>query len=76
MSRISETYIVLKNRNKRVKELRAQGYDVSVRTSNNQLIHPQYIDDYVGEEKADTGLGNGVYKTYFKSLYILEAVPA
>ena len=67
----SFTYMNLKNRNKKVKELREiYGRDaVKVSTSNDQLIHPQYIDDFEGPEKTDTGIGNTVYKTYFKSLY-------
>jgi len=70
---ILESYINLKTRNARVKELRSQGYHVEVRTSRNQQIHPQYIVDWVGPEKTDTGFGNLVYKTFVKSLYSLEA---
>ena len=34
---------------------------------SGQLIHPEYIEDYVGE--IETGFGNSMYQTYFKKLY-------
>ena len=70
---ILENYLNLKTRNARVKELRAQGYTVIVRASRNQLIHPQYIVDWKGAEKYDTGLGNPYYKTLVPKMYCLEA---
>jgi hypothetical protein len=72
-SMILEHYLNLKTRNSRAKELRAQGYQVTVRASYNQQIHPQYIADWVGPEKNDTGFGNLVYKTFVAKLYGLEA---
>ena len=36
----------------------------------NQLIHPQYIEDYPGAY--ETGFGNTDYKTHFAVLYELR----
>ena len=56
----------------RARELRAQGYNVKRSSLRNQLLHPQYVDDFTGPERADTGFGNTVYKTLFGVLYIIE----
>lgn len=70
---ILESYLNLKTRNARAKQLKQEGYKVSVRTSRNQQIHPQYIVDWKGPEKNDTGFGNTVYKTFVSKLYCIEA---
>jgi len=54
------------------KELTAKGKKLKRGTSGTQYIHPQYVEDFEGPEKFDTGFGNTVYKTYFKQLYILK----
>jgi hypothetical protein len=37
-----------------------------------QQLHPQYVEDFEGPEKEQTGLGNTVYKTYFAVLYTID----
>ena len=70
---ILEHFLNLKTRNARAKALRLAGYAVTVRTSYNQQIHPQYIVDWKGDEKDNTGIGNPYYKTFVGKLYGLEA---
>jgi len=60
------------NRDTKYKELKAAGHNPTRSRSTNQLLHPQYVTDYDGLEKHDTGLGNTVYKTHFGRLYHLE----
>lgn len=69
---LREKYISKKNRDRRFKELKAQGKRVFKSTINNQQLHPQYINDFEGEEKNQTGFGNVVYKTFFPKLYLIE----
>jgi len=71
---LHQSFINLKNRNARAKELRAKGYIVNVFTMSNQQLHPMYIEDWEGEEKNDTGFGNTVYRTSVAKLYCLHAV--
>jgi hypothetical protein len=61
------------NRDRRAKELKSQGYTVFRSSIRNQLLHPQYIEDW-GEEisEADRGIGNTIYKTHFAALYHLD----
>lgn len=40
----------------------------------SQLLHPQYVEDFTGPEKNETGFGNTVYKTHFGVLYGIEEV--
>ena len=54
------------------REARQCGYNVRRSSMHGQLCHPQYIEDYEGPEKNDTGFGNVVYKTYFSTLYMLD----
>ncbi len=70
--KIRELYQDKNNRDTRYKELKSQGKDVSRGTTGPQYIHPKYIEDFAGPEKLDIGLGNTVYKTYFKNLYIVK----
>ena len=70
----------MRNRTFQSKEARDAAYHIArhrgerVRRSSmrNQLLHPQYVEDYEGPEKDDTGLGNTVYKTHFPVLYLLD----
>lgn len=61
-------------RDARYKELRVAGKKVIRSSTGPQQIHPQYVEDYVGAAKYDTGFGNMVYKTFFKNLYVVEEV--
>jgi hypothetical protein len=73
--KIHELYQSKEKRDARYKELKKQGHDLIKRSSSNQLTHPQYIKDFEGPEKYDTGFGNTVYKTYFAKLYAVETKP-
>ena len=66
------TYQNRATRDSKARELKAAGYKVRRSSVRNQLLHPQYVDDYKGPEKNDTGLGNTVYKTHFSVLYIVN----
>ncbi len=70
--RISELYQSKEKRDARYEELKAQGVKCKRGTTGPQQIHPQYVTDFIGSEKDDVGVGNMVYKTYFKQLYKLE----
>lgn len=70
--RIKYTFMNKQNRDNKYKELKASGFNVIKRSIRNQLTHPQYISDFEGDEKYDTGIGNTVYKTHFDVLYIVE----
>lgn len=72
--KINELYQDMKKRNERAKELAAQGFMVTRRSTGASQIHPQYVTDFEGNEKFDTGFGNMVYKTFFKNLYEVNAV--
>jgi len=63
-------FINLKTRNRINKRLKAKGYNTRIRTANNQLIHPEYIQDWEKEYK--TGIGNTDYKTFISSIYCVE----
>jgi len=68
---IKEDYCKKENRDRRARELRAQGYRVRRYSLRNQLIHPEYIRDYEGYY--ETGFGNSYYRTPFSVVYCLEA---
>jgi hypothetical protein len=54
--------------------MKAAGQRVRKSSITNQLLHPQYVEDFTGPEKLDTGFGNTVYKTHFGVIYkIVEA---
>lgn len=55
------------NRDAKVRELKAQGKNVTKTSICNQLVHPQYVKDYQGSY--ETGFGNTDYKTPFSVLY-------
>lgn len=63
------------NRDKKFKELKSLNngsFNFKRSSITNQLIHPQYVEDFEGSEKSDVGLGNIVYKTHFPKLYKIE----
>ena len=66
MSALEPLYMHRENRDKAWK---AAGMPGRRTTYRNQLLHPQYVEDFIGTEKEDTGLGNTVYKTRFAVLY-------
>ncbi len=68
---INEHYISRERRDTRYRELIAAGHRVRRRSSRNQQIHPEYIEDYEGTYQ--TGFGNTDYKTCFAVLYGIES---
>ena len=60
------------NRDQKYQELKAAGRNVYRTVLRNQLLHPQYVEDFEGPAKHDTGFGNQVYKTYFSRLYLIN----
>lgn len=70
---LHELYLSRVKRDARAKELEAQGVRVARSVVSNQLIHPQYIEDYPRElSLAERGFGNTIYKTHFAKLYKVE----
>ena len=58
------------NRQNRDRAWKAAGKPGPRASHRNQLLHPQYVEDYPDTAaRADTGFGNGVYKTHFAVLY-------
>jgi len=58
------------NRDKRAKELTANGFIVMRRSAHNQLLHPMYLEDVKASVRnEDKGFGNTIYKTYFATVY-------
>lgn len=70
---IREIYLSKESRDKRYHVLKRQYRFVKKSMSYNQLLHPQFIEDFEGPEKLDVELGNTVYKTHFSRLYKIEA---
>ena len=72
--KILEHYQTRQNRDARYQELKNRVSVSNLRRSSSRgsLLHPQYVEDFQGAEKQDTGLGNQIYKTYFKALYTVE----
>lgn len=58
------------NRDRAYKQLVDAGYQVRRTVHNNQLIHPEYIEDYSGN--IETGYGNTMYRTGFSKLYVID----
>lgn len=68
--RINELYLNKTTRDKRAKELEAQGIRVHRSVVHNQLLHPQYVEDYPRKlSTEECGFGNTIYKTCFAKLY-------
>ncbi len=67
------TFMNKANRDRRYRELKAQGVPNLRRYSfRNQLLHPMYVEDWPHEiSRADRGFGNTIYKTHFAALYIV-----
>ena len=60
-------------RNRRAKELKAEGYTVKMSSFGPAEMHPMYIEDLKNtSDGQDTGFGNVVYKTLFARLYRIE----
>lgn len=60
------------NRDARYRELVRAGRPARRSSIRNQSLHPQYVADFSGPERFDTGIGNGSYRTFFPVLYRLE----
>jgi hypothetical protein len=69
---IHESYEHKENRDKRAKELQKLGFTVRRTRMKGQTMHPSYIKDYSGEGK-DNSFSNGYYRTYFATIYNLDA---
>ena len=70
---IRETYQDKANRDKRFRELKAQGLNPRRSSHAGQNLHPMYVQDYGHAISAeDKGFGNTLYQTYFAHLYIVE----
>ncbi len=71
----NETYMKKEARDRRILELKAQGYKVRKTSIRNQLLHPMYINDYPHKlSDEDRGFGNTLYKTFFSVLYSYEII--
>jgi len=67
---IDEIFSTQEARNKRAKQLKAQGYRVKRYSHRNQCLHPMYLEDLKNTPSGrDTGFGNTVYKTFFSAIY-------
>ena len=72
-----ESYLYMNqvNRNQKAKELQSQGYRVRKSSIRNQLLHPQYVEDYPRQlSPNECGFGNTIYKTHFSALYEVEVI--
>ena len=60
-------------RDNKARDLKAEGYTVRKSSISNQLLHPQYVEDYPRKlSPEECGLGNTIYKTHFHKLYEVE----
>lgn len=66
-----ELYREKSNRDTRAKELKAQGLNVSRRSTGFCQLHPEYIKDWP-KDSYETGFGNTDYLTQHKTLYEVE----
>jgi len=65
--RLPPLFMDQKNRNAAWK---AAGKPGKRNTTRNQILHPQYVEDYPDQEvKDNNGFGNTLYKTPFAVLY-------
>ena len=63
------------NRDAKAKVLQAEGHTVRRSSISNQLLHPQYLEDYGRElSREECGFGNTIYKTHFAKLYEVEII--
>lgn len=58
------------NRDRAFKILKQRGINARRSSRQGQIIHPDYVEDYVGD--VETGFGNTDYKRMFPVLYNLE----
>ena len=70
--KIREKYQDKAKRDARYKELKALGINCFRSSTGPCQIHPEYVTDFKGPERLDTGFSNTVYSTYFKNLYVVE----
>ena len=63
----SELFQSKAKRDERARELKSMGMTVKKSSVRNQLLHPQYVEDWQGE--LETGFGNTQYATFFGVLY-------
>ena len=71
--RNSETYMNKENRDKKAKELKANGHVVKKSSHGEALLHPMYVKDWPHQlTEQDKGFGNTIYQTPFKKLYFVE----
>jgi hypothetical protein len=54
------------------KHLKSLGIPTRKGSIRNQLMHPEYITDYVGSY--ETGFGNTDHRTHFAAVYTLEVL--
>ena len=70
---VNELYLDKTKRDQRARELREQGVRVRRFSTRNQLLHPQYVEDYPRKlTSEECGFGNTIYKTYFAVLYGID----
>lgn len=69
---INLKFLDMQTRNRRARELSAQGYDVKRRTARNQVLSPNYVADYP-LENASRNMFGGYDTEWFPVLYIVEA---
>ena len=73
----SYLYMNQVNRNAKARELQSRGFKVRKSSTRNQLLHPQYVEDYPRKlSTEDCGFGNTIYKTHFSVLYEVEVNPS
>ena len=64
---VDELYKNKENRDRRARELKKKGYVVKKYSIRNQMLHPEYIEDW--DAPYETGIGNFDYRTMHPVLY-------
>jgi hypothetical protein len=64
------TFMSKVNRDRAFDLLKGAGVVARKTASSNVRLHPEYVEDYVGE--IETGFGNSMYQTPFKKIYKIE----
>jgi len=62
-----ELYMNKENRDRRARELKAQGRAVRRSSQRGVQLHPEYVKDWDGE--VERGVGNMQYRTFFPVIY-------
>lgn len=52
--------------------LKAEGHQVKKTSSRGSVLHPEYVQDFIGE--FETGFGSTDYTTHWKTLYNVQVV--